>query len=294
MRPCEICGSRRWRKAPNGLVSCEEGHILQNYRQEESNMDEPSQFALTKRTIRRERAGGSGKRKRVRRLEGEAQRLQRLEVLQLLLRCQVQAVQRLWEIGDELERVVRDLWILVLEDEERAHAASTSTGETPSATKPDTQRSQGSRPESSTSDSDSQSTSGSQESTSSPSSTDTDTDSSTIPQDILDKLSSSPPSSPTHNDNILPPPPVRRPGRKRLPNAWRHGTTRSRITATTVLRILVLGLWMIRVPVMVVDVIREVERGGIPYLSWRVEGMRGGWRGGMARVSQEVKRPSDE
>lgn len=283
MRPCEICGSRRWRKAPNGLVSCEEGHILQNYRQEESNMDEPSQFALTKRTLRRERAGGSAKRKRVRRLEGDAQRLQRLEVLQLLLRCQVKAVQRLWAIGDELERVVRDLWIVVLEDAERAQAASSSTGEIPAASQPDAQKPEDARAQSSTSDSESDSDSTS--TTGSSSSSDSETDSSAIPQDILDKLSSSPPSSPSHNNNVLPHPPVLRRGRKGHPDAWRHGTTRSRITATTVLRILVLGLWMIRVPVMVVDVIREVERGGIPYLSWRVEGMRGGWRGGMARVS---------
>lgn len=285
MRPCEICGSRRWRKAPNGLVSCEEGHILQNYRQEESNMDEPSQFALTKRTIRRERAGGSGKRKRERRLEGDAQRMRRLEVLQLLLRCQVKAVQRLWAIGDELERVVRDLWIVVLEDAERAQAAAASTGDNLSATQPDAQKTANTPRQSSTSNSDSQSNSDSTSTTGSTSTSDTDTDSSAIPQDLLDKLSSSPPSSPTRQNNILPPPPVRRPGRKRLPDAWRHGTTRSRITATTVLRILVLGLWMIRVPVMVVDVIREVSRGGIPYLSWRVEGMRGGWRGGIARVS---------
>lgn len=203
----------------------------------------------------------------------------------MLLRCQVKAVQRLWAIGDELERVVRDLWIVVLEDAERAQAAAASTGDNLSATQPDAQKTANTPRQSSTSNSDSQSNSDSTSTTGSTSTSDTDTDSSAIPQDLLDKLSSSPPSSPTRQNNILPPPPVRRPGRKRLPDAWRHGTTRSRITATTVLRILVLGLWMIRVPVMVVDVIREVSRGGIPYLSWRVEGMRGGWRGGIARVS---------
>lgn len=206
-------------------------------------------------------------------------------MLQLLLRCQVQAVQRLWAIGDELERVVRDLWAVVSEDAERASTEGTSARDDLSAPQPDAQKSKDASLRSSTSDSDSESRSNSTNTTESTSTTDTDTDSSAIPQDLLDKLSSSPPSSPTRHGNVLPPPPIRRPGRKPLPSSWRHGTSRSRITATTVLRVLVLGLWMIRVPVMVVDVIREVERGGIPYLAWRVEGLRGGWRGGMARVS---------
>lgn len=278
MRPCEICGSRHWRKSASGLVACEEGHILQNYRQEESTMDAPSQFALTRRTLRVNRAG-----RKVRKgkgvFSGQEEAYLRLEVLQLLLRSQVDAVRKLWSLGEEIEVLARDLWIVVLSlypmppppEETQAspppihtsssvpNLASQAANIARSNTAPNLhlEPDRPPTPESSSSGSESSSSSES---------------SSTSSQDIIDRLSE---DSRTPSDTApnAPRPPR---GRHRTSTAQRHGFNpgpNSRITPSVVLRILIMSLWMARVPVTLSDVIRAVSEGKIPYMDWGRRGV---------------------
>ncbi|OCF36467.1 hypothetical protein I316_01716 [Kwoniella heveanensis BCC8398] len=115
-RACEICGSRKWRRdAITGGARCEEGHLRQGYRAETLVVDQgASNFHMIKR-----RKGTGGPRRNKRKEEGranpeyyhgfEAEYL-RIQALQLLLRLQVQALSRLWSLPGIYEVIVRDLW----------------------------------------------------------------------------------------------------------------------------------------------------------------------------------------
>ncbi|WVQ98863.1 hypothetical protein IAU59_005994 [Kwoniella sp. CBS 9459] len=115
-RACEICGSRKWRRdAITGGARCEEGHLRQGYRAETLVVDQgASNFHMIKR-----RKGTGGPRRNKRKEEGranpefyhgfEAEYL-RIQALQLLLRLQLQALSKLWSLPDVYEAIVRDLW----------------------------------------------------------------------------------------------------------------------------------------------------------------------------------------
>ncbi|KAF9534239.1 hypothetical protein CPB83DRAFT_324010 [Crepidotus variabilis] len=113
-RKCPICGSKRWHKEPSsGLVACSEGHILQNYRNETTEITEVGPHAMKKRTLK------SGKEKKVKMSKrdpklyhGARARTHYFICLQLILRKQIKVLIELWGLPDEFEVICKDLWTL--------------------------------------------------------------------------------------------------------------------------------------------------------------------------------------
>ncbi|KAJ3529209.1 hypothetical protein NM688_g7884 [Phlebia brevispora] len=113
---CPVCGSRQWRKEPSsGLITCEEGHVLQNYRNETREVTELGPHAVRKRTLK------SGRKKKERQSKanpklyhGERARYHYFQCLQLLLRMQVVALTKAWDLPPEFEIMCRDIWSLHL------------------------------------------------------------------------------------------------------------------------------------------------------------------------------------
>jgi len=113
---CKICGSRKWHKAPDsGTISCSEGHVLQEYRNETTETGEVSQYQTQKRSTKRRQV----KRERKSRANpmlyhGDRARFHYFQCLQLLLRMQVHALIEIWNLPPEFEIVCRDFWALHL------------------------------------------------------------------------------------------------------------------------------------------------------------------------------------
>ncbi|WWC89856.1 uncharacterized protein L201_004784 [Kwoniella dendrophila CBS 6074] len=115
-RACDICGSRKWRKDKvTGNAVCEEGHVQQDYRSEVNDME----IGGPRHQLTRRKVANKGERRNKRREEGRANPLfyhgleaeyLRVQALQLLLRLQVQALSKLWSLPDAFEIIVRDLW----------------------------------------------------------------------------------------------------------------------------------------------------------------------------------------
>lgn len=119
---CPLCGSRRFRRdADTSMVVCDQGHVLQGFREETADDGEsfdPSQN-LSQRTRRRLRVGGNGyvnKKRRSTAIRGtwssERARYLFYQCLQIILRLQIQAVKEHLPNcpGEDLEAVCRDLW----------------------------------------------------------------------------------------------------------------------------------------------------------------------------------------
>ena len=119
---CPLCGSRRFRRDPDtSMVVCDQGHVLQGFREETADDGEtfdPSQN-LSQRTRRRLRVSGSeyvSKKRRSTAIRGtwssDRARYLFYQCLQLILRLQIQAVKECIANcpGEELESVCRDLW----------------------------------------------------------------------------------------------------------------------------------------------------------------------------------------
>ncbi|KAH9951607.1 hypothetical protein B0H21DRAFT_775794 [Amylocystis lapponica] len=115
-RRCPVCGSKQWHKEPSsGLITCSEGHVLQNYRNEAREVDEMGPHMMRKRTLKSRR---EKKEKRSRAdpklYHGDRARYHYFQCLQLILRMQVAALVELWELPSEFEVVCRDIWALHL------------------------------------------------------------------------------------------------------------------------------------------------------------------------------------
>ncbi|CAL1700735.1 unnamed protein product [Somion occarium] len=115
-RRCEVCGSKQWRKEPSsGLITCKEGHVLQNYRNETREINDLGHHVLKKRTLRSVRKKkGRQSRADPKLYHGERARYHYFQCLQLILRMQIQALIRLWELPAEYEVICRDVWALHL------------------------------------------------------------------------------------------------------------------------------------------------------------------------------------
>ncbi|TFY55318.1 hypothetical protein EVJ58_g8323 [Rhodofomes roseus] len=115
-RRCPICGSKQWHKEPSsGLITCSEGHVLQNYRNETREVTELGPHALKKRALKSTRKKKERESKADPRLyHGERARYHYFQCLQLLLRMQVTALTGLWGLPAEFEIVCRDVWALHL------------------------------------------------------------------------------------------------------------------------------------------------------------------------------------
>ncbi|KAI0770859.1 hypothetical protein BC629DRAFT_1642210 [Irpex lacteus] len=115
-RRCAVCGSKQWRKEPSsGLITCSEGHVLQNYRNETSQVEELGPHAVRKRALK----SGRKKKERVSKADpklyhGDRGRYHYYQCLQLLLRLQIRALTDAWHLPPEFEVVCKDVWALHL------------------------------------------------------------------------------------------------------------------------------------------------------------------------------------
>ncbi|EIM88109.1 uncharacterized protein STEHIDRAFT_95050 [Stereum hirsutum FP-91666 SS1] len=115
-RKCTVCGSKQWHKEPSsGLVICSEGHILQNYRNETHETQELGPHTLRKRKVRTGRKKGERQSKADPKLyHGARAQYHYFQCLQLLLRKQVAALVKAWDLPPEFEVICRDIWTLYL------------------------------------------------------------------------------------------------------------------------------------------------------------------------------------
>ncbi|KAI0092694.1 hypothetical protein BDY19DRAFT_1024467 [Irpex rosettiformis] len=115
-RRCVVCGSKQWRKEPSsGLITCSEGHVLQNYRNETSEVNELGPHTVRKRALKT----GRKKKERVSKADpklyhGDRGRYHYYQCLQLLLRLQIKVLTDAWHLPPEFEVVCRDVWTLHL------------------------------------------------------------------------------------------------------------------------------------------------------------------------------------
>ncbi|KAF5321093.1 hypothetical protein D9619_000779 [Psilocybe cf. subviscida] len=105
-RRCATCGSRQWHKEPSsGLVACSEGHILQDYRNETTEITEAGPHAMKKRTIKSKKKQDGGMRRagNPKLYHGARARYHYFLCLQFILRRQVATLIRLWKLPGEFE-----------------------------------------------------------------------------------------------------------------------------------------------------------------------------------------------
>ncbi|KAF8897618.1 hypothetical protein BD779DRAFT_1491821 [Infundibulicybe gibba] len=117
-RRCTTCGSKQWHKEPSsGLIACSEGHILQNYRNEVIEAEQAGPHTMKKRALK------SGRKKRETQSKADPElyhgargRYIYFQCAQYILRTQIAAVTKLWDLPPEFEEIVcRDVWALHLE-----------------------------------------------------------------------------------------------------------------------------------------------------------------------------------
>ncbi|KZT62969.1 hypothetical protein CALCODRAFT_462354 [Calocera cornea HHB12733] len=260
VRPCPVCKSRKWHREPlSALIVCAEGHVLPNYRNETTEVQEPGQHQLSRRAVKRpKRATVELSSADPKLYHGDRARFHYLQCLQLLFRKQLNALIRLWALPHEFEVIARDVWAMHLallgEDipAEPLHAAaapplgtslpragggtSTPAGRppaSPSTPTPESDRSSNSELE--------------------------------LAQ-LLSEASAT--SSSSSGDEQQPPsagPSAAPPGRK----GRRRGTLHKSKAAAPGgnLAVLVCALWVLRVPATYADLIRLVERYELPYLA---------------------------
>ncbi|KAJ6539432.1 hypothetical protein B0H19DRAFT_1179057 [Mycena capillaripes] len=115
-RRCPVCRSKQWHKEPSsGLIACSEGHILQNYRKEVSEVEQMGPHSVKKRTLKSTRQKNTKTDQRDAKLyHGNKGRYFYFQCLQLILRHQIAVLIERWALPPELEVVCRDLWALHL------------------------------------------------------------------------------------------------------------------------------------------------------------------------------------
>ncbi|KAI6134931.1 hypothetical protein EV401DRAFT_2085234 [Pisolithus croceorrhizus] len=114
-RKCPICGCRRWRKdSASGMVTCTEGHVLQNYRTESGDAEDFGARSMRKRTLKSTRKKETVSKGDPKFYHGDRARFHYYQCLQLLLRKQIAASISLWSLPQEFEVICRDLWAMHL------------------------------------------------------------------------------------------------------------------------------------------------------------------------------------
>ncbi|KAF9076732.1 hypothetical protein BDP27DRAFT_1283456 [Rhodocollybia butyracea] len=115
-RRCPVCGSKQWHKEPSsGLIACSEGHILQSYRNETNEAEDVGNHMMRKRDLksnRKKKERKSGTNPQL--YHGSRGRYLYFQCQQLILRKQIAALTKLWDLSKEFEMVCRDLWALHL------------------------------------------------------------------------------------------------------------------------------------------------------------------------------------
>ncbi|KAF9495406.1 hypothetical protein BDN71DRAFT_1391630 [Pleurotus eryngii] len=115
-RRCPVCQSKKWRKeASSGQIVCSEGHVMQNYRNEAAD-EEIGPHVLKKRTLKQDRQ--TKERSRVdpkcTLYHGARGLYHYYQCQQLILRHQVAVLVREWSLPPEFEMICRDVWALHL------------------------------------------------------------------------------------------------------------------------------------------------------------------------------------
>ncbi|KAH9899892.1 hypothetical protein C8Q73DRAFT_638114 [Cubamyces lactineus] len=277
-RRCPVCGSKQWHKEPSsGLITCSEGHVLQNYRSETQEVTELGPHAVRKRTLK------SGRKKKERQSKadpklyhGERARFHYFQCLQLIYRMQVSALTRLWQLPPEFEMICRDVWALNLallpnppspepllhEQDTAGPTSSPSKGNQPARKSPRpsensdddgtaTDRDDNDKDEDA--DDDRSSRSSSSESESDGSDEDSELD------ELMRENSETSSSDEEGNGGTPKPRPAARTRKKRRTFGLYE------VPAST-LSCLVLACWTLRLPTMYMDFVKLVESYDLPYL----------------------------
>lgn len=114
-KKCPICGCRKWRKdSASGMVTCNEGHVLQNYRTESGDAEDFGTRTMRKRTLKSTRKKETVNKGDPKLYHGDRARFHYYQCLQLLLRKQVAALISLWSLPQEFEMICKDLWAMHL------------------------------------------------------------------------------------------------------------------------------------------------------------------------------------
>ncbi|KAI0750704.1 hypothetical protein C8Q80DRAFT_1153541 [Daedaleopsis nitida] len=265
-RKCPVCGSKQWHKEPqSGLITCSEGHVLQNYRNETREVNELGPHAVRKRTLK------SGRKKQAKLsrgdpklYHGERARYHYFQCLQVVLRMQVAALAQAWKLPPEFEKICRDIWALHLSllpsppvAEPLLHLRDGVGAE--HASKPETAGDRIARGEEG---SDEDASEGDAKPFSSPSSSESESDD--LDETELEKLMRENSDSPSEDEEgehdgarkDLTAEPVKK--KKRTFGEFE-------VPASTV-SVLVLACWTLRLPVMYMDFIRLIESYELPYL----------------------------
>ncbi|GBE79719.1 hypothetical protein SCP_0209200 [Sparassis crispa] len=263
-RRCPVCGSRQWHKEPSsGLITCNEGHVLQSYRNETREVTELGPHTLRKRTLKSNRKRKEKQSNADPKLyHGERARYHYFQCLQLILRMQVAALTRLWELPPEFEMVCRDIWTLHLEllpqpppaePLEAMHGeGDKKQTEQSSQVQVDTQPadiSDGEEPEEEAKDSSDESSS---------SESDEDEDDAELAALMRENSSSS--SSSDEDIEKQPKKNVSKKGVQGIRSSRRYDSPASNIS------VLVLACWTLRLPVIYMDFVRLIEAYELPYL----------------------------
>ncbi|KAI9063267.1 hypothetical protein FKP32DRAFT_1572264 [Trametes sanguinea] len=284
-RRCPVCGSKQWHKEPSsGLITCSEGHVLQNYRNETREVTELGPHAVRKRTLK------SGRKKKERQSKadpklyhGERARFHYFQCLQLIFRMQVSSLMRLWQLPPEFEIICRDVWALHLSllpnppspepllHEQDAAGDGEPSSKGPSASRRTPRPNEGSDSDEATDVEEHDEEHDQGQSSSSSSSSDSESESeseSDGPQhdseleELMRANSETPSSEEDERENAPRPKP---PPRKRK----RRTFGQYEAPASTV-SCLVLACWTLRIPVMYMDFTRQrvrlIESYDLPYL----------------------------
>ncbi|RDX55592.1 hypothetical protein OH76DRAFT_1338779 [Lentinus brumalis] len=268
-RKCPVCGSRQWHKEPSsGLVTCSEGHYgKQNYRNETREVTELGPHAVRKRTLRSQRK----KQERLTNADpklyhGERARYHYFQCLQVILRMQVAALTRLWQLPPEFEKVCRDVWALHLSllpnppsPEPLLHMKDTGADDLSSEAATNERRGKlAKKGEPGESDRDDDNKSGSSSSSSSSESEESGQDSE------LDRLMRENSESPSSDDE------AQTESRK---DRSAHVSKKKRTFGrgnydepASTISVLVVACWTLRLPVMYMDFVRLIESYDLPYL----------------------------
>ncbi|THH19848.1 hypothetical protein EW146_g1408 [Bondarzewia mesenterica] len=291
-RRCPVCGSKQWHKEPaSGLVICSEGHILQSYRNETADAGDFGPHTMRKRALksgRKKREDGSKADPKL--YHGARAQYHYFQCLQMLLRKQVAALTKLWDLPPEFEArliICRDVWALHLSllpspppPEPWLHEQD--VGGNPSKrvhdsanpklarTKPEKDEGKSDLGEEPSSDKDGHETSNDSSSSSSSSSEseeesesdegDTDPEMDELLRDLSETSSSV--GDGNHGDDASdkPRPKPHKRTSKIKSAAGRHDGPASNIA------VLVLACWTIRLPIIYMDLIRLIEAHDLPYL----------------------------
>ncbi|KAJ7228580.1 hypothetical protein GGX14DRAFT_509131 [Mycena pura] len=252
---CPVCRSKQWHKEPSsGLISCSEGHILQNYRNESSEVDQVGPHSLKKRTLKKKKKKVGTSSHDPKLYHGNRGRFFYFQCLQVILQNQVAVLTERWALPSELEVVCKDLWALHLtlmrdqlpaEPYVAAHDSEEETSDTNDLTTILEERENASSPDI--------------EVLKAPSS-DEQTDDAENDAELDELLAENSASESSDSEDEIDPTSL--PSRSR---GKRNGLHKYEQSVST-LAVIVLAFWTLRVPILYRDLLRLIESYELPYL----------------------------